>query len=83
MVLAALVDGAVVESEGAESEPEKLSDAAPETQRTLTPAGEQVSVIPAWGGYCDQTHLHRDFRQLARTTPEVFIKGLGPLPTVA
>ena len=46
----------------------------------LTPA--RWADIAAESGYCDQSHLNRDFRQFAGTTPEKFIKALGPWPTV-
>jgi AraC-like DNA-binding protein len=39
--------------------------------------------IAAESGYCDQSHLNRDFRQLADTTPERFITGLTAGPNVA
>ena len=37
--------------------------------------------IAAASGYCDQSHLNRDFEQLAGTTPERFLSGLTARPT--
>jgi AraC-like DNA-binding protein len=39
---------------------------------------------PRWGevahaaGYCDQSHLNREFRELAGTTPSDFVRRLIP-----